>query len=422
MPGEVNLVVRTNKPNFPVTNAPQMAYILLEAMPTDVVAAVQMPLNFALVLDQSGSMSGDKMKNMKIAAKMAVDQMGPNDIVSIVTYDETPRKIVTTQPVTDRAALHRQIDGIKDGGGTTMSVGMRAGLDLLRQNLGAGRASRMILLTDGQTFGDEPLCQQIAGEAGQAGVPITVYGLGEDWNQQLLESIALASGGVSDFIDDATPHKIVDEFRRTVMAAQAAVVQNANLILRLVQGVTPKNVWQVLPQISKLGHRALSDRDVQVFLGDLEKGQGRSVLVELMVPPRQTGRYRIAQAELDYDVPLSNLTAQKVKADILLGFTGDPAQAAQVDPGVMNIIEKVTTFKLQTRALDDAAAGNIVGATQKLRAAATRLLEMGESELAADMQREATSLEQGGQMSAKGTKKISYATRKLTQKLDDITP
>ena len=204
------------------------------------------------------------------------------------------------------------------------------------------------------------------------------------------------------------------------MSAQAAVVQNANLVLRLVQGVTPKNVWQVLPQISKLGHRALSDRDVQVFLGDLEKGQGRSVLVELMVPPRQTGRYRIAQAELDYEVPLSNLTAQKVKADILLGFTGDPAQAAQVDPGVMNIIEKVTTFKLQTRALDDAAAGNVAGATQKLRAAATRLLEMGETELAADMQREATSLEQGGQMSAKGTKKISYATRKLTQKLDDI--
>jgi Ca-activated chloride channel homolog len=419
MPGEVTLTLRTNKPNFPVTGAPQLAYVLIDATPTDVVANVQMPLNFALVLDQSGSMSGDKMKNMKSAAKMAVDQMGPTDIVSIVTYDETARKIATTQPVTDRAALHRQIDGIKDGGGTAMSVGMRAGLDLLRQNLGAGRASRMILLTDGQTFGDEPACQQIAGEAGQAGIPMTVYGLGEDWNQQLLESIAHTSGGVSDFIDDATPHKIIDEFRRTVMAAQGAVVQNANLILRLVQGVSPKAVWQVLPQISKLGQRVLSDRDVQIFLGDLEKGQARSVLVEMLVPARQAGRYRIAQAALDYEVTQAGLTAQKVQVDVLLGFTGDPAQAAQSDPIVMNIIEKVTTFKLQTRALDEAAAGNIAGATQKLRAAATRLLDMGEGELAAEMQREATNLEQSGQMSAKGTKKISYATRKLTQKLDD---
>jgi Ca-activated chloride channel family protein len=421
MSGEVNLVVRTNKPNFPATGTPQLVYVLLEAMPTETMTAVQMPLNFALVLDQSGSMSGDKMKNMKIAAKMAVEQMGPRDILSIVTYDESARPIVRTQPVTNQAELQRQIDGIRDGGGTTMSVGMRSGLELLRANLGPGRVHRMVLLTDGQTFGDEAVCQQIAGEAGQAGVPVTAYGLGADWNQMLLESIAQASGGVSDFIDDATPHKIIDEFRRSVTSAQATVVQNANLILRLVQGVTPRAVWQVLPQISKLGHRALSDRDVQVFLGDLEKEQGRSVLVEMLVPSRQAGRYRIAQAELDYEVPLANLMAQKVKADVLLGFTDDPAQAAEIDPGVMNIIEKVTTFKLQTRALDDVASGNIAGATQKLRAAATRLLEMGETELAADMQREAASLEQSGQMSAKGTKKISYATRKLTRKLDDTT-
>jgi Ca-activated chloride channel family protein len=356
---------------------------------------------------------------MKTAAKMAVDQMGPSDYVSIVAYEESARVIVPAQPATNKSDLNRQIDGIRDMGGTTMSKGMRAGLDELRKNLGPGRVSRMLLLTDGQTYGDEQDCQRLASEAGQAGVPITAFGLGEDWNQKLLEGVAQASGGVSDFIDDATPHKIVDEFKRSVVAAQAAVVQNANLVLRLVAGVTPKNVWQVLPQISKLSHRALSDRDIQVFLGDLEKGQGRSVLVEMVIPPRQAGRYRVAQAEVDYDVPLSNLTGEKARADVLLGFTGDPAQAAQVDPDVMNIIEKVTTFKLQTRALEEAQAGNIAGATQKLRAAATRLLEMGENELAAEMQQEAANLEQKGQMSAKGTKKISYATRKLTQKLDE---
>jgi Ca-activated chloride channel family protein len=419
MAGEVNLVVRTNKANFPVTGTPQLAYVLIEALPAEVMATAQMPLNFALVLDHSGSMAGAKLDSMKTAAKMAVDQMGSGDIVSIVVYDETAKVVVPTQPATNRSDLHRHIDGIRDMGGTTMSKGMRAGLDELRKHLGPGRTSRMVLLTDGQTYGDEADCQRLAGEAGQLSIPITAYGLGEDWNQALLEGIAQASGGVSDFIDDATPHKIVDEFKRSVASAQAAVVQNANLILRLVSGVTPKNVWQVLPQISKLSHRALSDRDVQVFLGDLEKGQGRSVMVEMLVPPRRAGRYRVAQAELDYDVPLSNLTGEKVRADVLLGFTGDPAQAAQVDGYVMNIVEKVTTFKLQTRALEEAQVGNIAGATQKLRAAATRLLDMGEAELAAEMQKEADNLEQTGAMSARGTKKISYATRKLTQKLDE---
>jgi Ca-activated chloride channel family protein len=83
----------------------------------------------------------------------------------------------------------------------------------------------------------------------------------------------------------------------------------------------------------------------------------------------------------------------------------------------MNLVEKVTAFKLQTRALDEAKMGNIAGATQKLRAAATRLLEMGETDLAEAAQQEADNLEKNGQMSASGTKKLHYQTRKLTQKL-----
>jgi Ca-activated chloride channel family protein len=68
--------------------------------------------------------------------------------------------------------------------------------------------------------------------------------------------------------------------------------------------------------------------------------------------------------------------------------------------------------------LDEAAVGNIVGATQKLRAAATRLLELGEDDLAQTALDEAERLEQGEGLSAGGTKKLRYETRKLTQKLD----
>ena len=83
---------------------------------------------------------------------------------------------------------------------------------------------------------------------------------------------------------------------------------------------------------------------------------------------------RIAQAELSYDVAAQDLVGEKAKIDVVVDLTSDPAQAAQINPYVMNIVEKVTAHKLQTRALDEAAAGNIAGATQKLRAAATRLL------------------------------------------------
>jgi Ca-activated chloride channel family protein len=418
MAEEVHLTVQTNKDAFPATGGQQLTYVLIEAMPTGAVAGVQMPLNFSLVLDHSGSMSGAKLDNLKEAAKLAVDQMGPQDLISIVIFDDKVKVVTPSQPVSDIQGLESQIDGIRAGGGTAISRGMKEGLTELRKGLGSERVSRMLLLTDGETFGDEDVCRRLAADAGGEGIPIVALGLGEEWNEQLLDDIADAAGGISDFIPAGQPDVILSTFERQVRAAQATVVQNADLVLRLVGGVMPRAVWRVTPMISKLGHRALSDRDVQVTLGNMEREQGQSVLVEMLVPPRQPGSYRIAQAEVSYDVPASGLVGEKAKTDLILSFTDDPAMVSPDNPAVLNIVEKVTAHKLQTRALDEAAVGNIVGATQKLRAAATRLLELGEDDLAQTALDEAERLEQGEGLSAGGTKKLRYETRKLTQKLD----
>ncbi len=413
MAGEVQLTVQTNKTMFPATGGQQLVYVLIEALPTGAVANVQMPLNFSLVLDHSGSMYGAKLANLKQAARLAVDRMGPQDLVSIVIFDDKVKVIAPGQPVTDKTDLKRRIDGIRDGGGTEISRGMRKGLEELQKGLGPQRVSRLLLLTDGETFGDEDVCRRLAADAGGQGVAIAALGLGEEWNEQLLDDIAQASGGVSDFIPEGQPDAILNTFERQVQAAQATVVQNAEMILRLVPGVMPRAVWRATPLIAKLGHRALSDRNVQVALGDMDREQGQSVLIEMLVPPRQPGTYRIAQAEVSYDVAVLGLISEKVKSEIILNFTADPAQVGQVNSYVMNIVEKVTAHKLQTRALDEAAVGNIAGATQKLRAAATRLLELGEEGLAQTALEEAERLERGEGLSAKGTKKLRYETRKL---------
>ncbi len=418
MPGEIQLTVQTNKTTFPAAEGQQLVYILIAARPSGEVSQVQMPLNFSLVLDHSGSMSGEKLNNLKEAAKLAVDRMGAQDLVSIVVFDDKVKVIAPSQPVTDPANLKRLIDSIRDGGGTEISGGMRQGLAELRKGLDGNRVSRMLLLTDGETFGDEDVCRRLAGEAGGEGIAIAALGLGEEWNEKLLDDIAQASGGDSDFIPAGQPEAIGSTFERQVQAAQATVVQNAEMILRLVGGVMPRAVWRVTPLIAKLGHRAISDRDVQITLGSMDREQGQSVLVEMLVPPRKPGTYHIAQAEVNYDVVATGLVGEKAKTDIVLNFTADPAQAQETNPHVMNIIEKVTAHKLQTRALDEAALGNIAGATQKLRAAATRLLELGEEELAQTATEEAERLEQGEELSAHGAKKLRYATRKLTQKLD----
>lgn len=417
MAGEVTLTTTLNKSSFPVTSTPQLAYVLVEVKPTAAMADVRMPLNFGFVLDHSGSMRGEKIGQLREAVKLAINQMADEDLVSVVVFNDSTDLIVSSMPAADRQALKRKIDRIRAGGGTTMSRGMREGLRQISQGVSGERMSRMLLLTDGQTFGDERECVRLADDAQAQGIVINALGLGDDWNEDLLDDIAAAGGGDSDFID--APDKIVPLFGQTVQRTQSLVVHNAEMILRLVSGVVPRQVWQVTPMISNLGYQPLSERDVQVSLGEVEAVDGKSVLVELMVPPRPAGRYRIAQAEVTYDVPAQGVVEAKVRSDILVSFTHDPAEAKQYDPRIMNVAEKVTAFKLQTRALEEARLGNVAGATQKLRAAATRLLDLGEQELAEAALQEAENLEKEGVMSSAGTKKLRYETRKLTQKLVD---
>ena len=118
----------------------------------------------------------------------------------------------------------------------------------------------------------------------------------------------------------------------------------------------PRAIHRVTPVIMNLGYQPIGQNEVAVRMGDLESSNPASVVLDLMVPPRAAGSFRIAQAELHY-TPLQGTGEQVLKQDILLEFTTNE-QAAQFNPRVMNLVEKVTAFKLQTRALSEVEAGN----------------------------------------------------------------
>jgi Ca-activated chloride channel family protein len=418
MAGEVTLICTMHKDNLPVLNTPQVAYLLVQAQPTGVVDNIRMPLNLTLVLDRSGSMGEGhprKIDVLKDAVKLVLDQLQPEDVVSVVIFDDKVDVLVPAQPATNPAAIKHQVDRISDRGGTTMSLGMSQGLEQARQNAVPGRVTRMLLLTDGQTYGDEETCEQLAAECLQAGVKIMARGLGDEWNDKLIINIATNSGGDWDHIEQ--PQAILNKFQEAYQEMASTVVQNAYLTLRLVTGVTPRAAWQLIP-IKPLGVRALSDRDVQVSLGELQR-DGQGVLVELMMAPRQVGRYRIAQAELAYDISVAGIMGEKARQDVVVGFTADPVQAQAINPTVMNLVEKVNAFKNVTRALDEAAV-DPARATQRLRQSATVLLNLGEADLAQQAQQAADQLAQTGQASASVTKKLQAGvTRRLTQRLDE---
>ena len=413
MPDTVTLACTWGRAPLPATASPQVAYLLVEALAPGATEPV--PLNFCLVLDRSGSMQGAKLASLKEATRRVIDTLTPQDVVAIVLFDDQVQVLVPAAPIADKEALKAQVDTIEEAGGTALSGGLRAGQAELRKHRAPDRVSALLLLTDGQTWGDEDTCRAIASELGQEGVRITALGLGSEWNEKLLDDLAEATGGTSDYIAD--PAQITTFFQRAVRTAQGTVAQDARLLLRLARDVTPRAVYRVTPVIANLGYQPIGANEVAVRLGDLAANSPASVVVDLMVPPRNAGSFRIAQAELHY-TPLGASGEQIVKQDVLLTFSSDES-AAHYDPRVMNLVEKVTAFKLQTRALSEVEAGNIVGATQKLRAAATRLLDLGELELAQKAQEQAAQLEQGRSISAETQKELRYATRRLTQKLEE---
>jgi Ca-activated chloride channel family protein len=150
---------------------------------------------------------------------------------------------------------------------------------------------------------------------------------------------------------------------------------------------------------------------VEISVGDLNADAPPALLLEVVVPPQPTGMFSIARVWASHKVNNERVSG---KADnVVLNYSAS-RQRPVLNPTVMNTVERVSAFVLQTRALDEAAVGNTSSATQKLRAAATRLLSVGETGLADALESEAAQLEESGQISVDGAKELRYATRKLT--------
>ena len=214
----------------------------------------------------------------------------------MTVFSDRAQVVARSAPRGQQDSAVSKIAHLRAGGGTQMSRGLSLGLREVYAQFGAERVNQLLLMTDGQTYGDEAACLKLAQEAGEHKIAIQALGMGDDWNENLLDQIGSLSGGGSDLIE--SPDEIVPLFTQTVERSQKAVVRNAQLVLRLVSGVVPRQVWQVTPVLDNLGYSPLGEHDVQVQLGELDAEKGKSILIELLLPPRHAGRYRIAQAEL----------------------------------------------------------------------------------------------------------------------------
>jgi Ca-activated chloride channel family protein len=240
MANELNLVATLNKPAVPVTSTQQLIYVLVQVKPSEVVARSRMKLNFGFALDHSGSMRGAKIDRLKEAVALALGRMAADDRVSVTIFNDSAEVIAPNGTVADHGSLGDRVQRIRAGGGTQMSRGMSLGLREVYRQFDANVSNQLLLLTDGQTYGDEAQCRKLAKESGEHKIAIQALGLGDDWNENLLDEIGSLSAGGSDLIE--TADEIVPLFTQTVERSQKAVIRNAAMTLRLVSGVVPRQV------------------------------------------------------------------------------------------------------------------------------------------------------------------------------------
>jgi Ca-activated chloride channel family protein len=403
-------------------NVPQLVYCLLKLRAAEaMVPQSSLPLNLCLVLDRSGSMSGEKIERLREATYQVIDMLQPQDHISIIAFSSRLEVLVPSQPIgeyAERVALRDKVSRVRADGGTNMAPAMEAGLLELRKLMNPGASptqalvNRLVLLTDGITE-KEKRCLQQAEHSAQLGIPITALGIGKDWNDKLMEQIAKESNGEADYI--ASADQIRQHFTRAVQQMQAVALQHALMRIRPSLNIEVRSVYRAHPLITSLKPSVGPDREMLATLGEIERGHGQTLLVEFVVPQRAAGSYRIAQIEVEYDVPQLGLTRQIAMLDVLLNYSHDTGAIPPLDPDVMNIVEKTSAFKLQTRALEDLDAGNIPGATQKLRGALTHLLNQGDTDLAATVQQELENLEKGRVMTSEGRKTIRFQSGKTVR-------
>jgi len=419
MPEDIHLSCISNKSAVPVMDQPQLVYVLSEISPGGFAPDVRLPLNFALVLDRSGSMAGEKIRTMREAVKNIIDQLDPMDVVSVITFESTTQVLIPAQAVGNKPLLKSMVDSIRDGGGTSMAPAIREAVNQVSTFHNSERISRIILLTDGEVTDKEADSFREADHAGALGIPLIGLGLGSDWNTDFVQELADRSlqaapksrVGYADYI--ATPDQAFSIFQQVFQSMQI-VCKDVTVTMRMVQGVEARRVWQVTPMIKDISLKTIQGRSVVIAVGDLDKS-GAAFMMELVLPPRPEGMMRAAQLDVTY-TRLQKVSG-RAAADLIVNFSADPALVSQIDSRVMGIVEKVTAFKLQTQALDEATAGNIPGATQRLRQAVTILLNQGETQLAQQMEKEAQNLEQGKGISEEGSKTIRLTSRK-TVRLD----
>lgn len=356
------------------------------------------PLNLSLVIDRSGSMSGDKLDYTKQAAQFLVQNLGVRDLLSVVLYNDRIETLMTPEHVSNKDLITQRIGGIKAGGTTNLSGGWLEGCKMVAAHLKAERLNRVILMSDGlanrgviETEKLVTMAQQKRAE----GVTTTTMGLGRDFNEDLLIAMADAGGGAFYFIESPESAPLI--FKEELQGLLSVVGQNLAISIEPTEHVTA--VQQLNAYAMQTNGRVAIWR-----LGDIFGDEEKTLLLELSIPAlKDLGEKQIATLRFEYDELLSSGGSEHRvwEMPVIVNVAADSARAL-ADPRVKQSVLLLQAAQARRDAVRAADQGEYQSASQILRSMADAIdkSEMQSEELKEEQSallKQAQELERGAE-------------------------
>ncbi|MBI0032121.1 VWA domain-containing protein [Gilliamella sp. B14384G15] len=324
---------------------PETNYLKVSLSGQNIDSKKRVPINLAIVIDKSGSMSGQRIEKAREAAILAVNMLNENDTLSIVAYDSEARVIVPATKVDNRLRIIGLInENIYAEGGTALFAGLSKGIKQVENQLTKDKVNRIILLSDGQAnIGPSSVDElsQLAIIAAKKNIAITTLGIGSDYNELLMSSIASYSDGNHVFVNNSADleNVFVHEFNDLM----SAIAQDVVITIQLKNGVKP---------VRLLGRDGvIKGNEITVKMNQLFSNQEKYVLLEVIPDKGKVGQEKtLAQVDLKYDNLLENKTENETQ-EVRISYTKDKKM---VDDAIHHDV--VVETELQKVALENEKA------------------------------------------------------------------
>jgi Ca-activated chloride channel family protein len=249
-------------------------------------APTRRPINLALVVDRSSSMRGPRLAQAALAVRQIVDRLEERDRLSIVAFDAQTRVLFAPAAVTPEARVQigQALDELRTGAGTNLYAGLKKGCELVGSGFVREALARVILLTDGQASmgptDPDKLCG-LAAEGTERSITTTTMGIGEGFDDDLLDSMARAGKGSFYYLANAAA--IPAAFGRELSGVFSIAATDVEL------KILPQAEIATCEVLHRLTTRATPEGLI-VELGEVAANAPRQILVKLVRTQPEPGK------------------------------------------------------------------------------------------------------------------------------------